>query len=322
MMTKTIEVSGKTEDEAIEAALEQLGLTRDDVSVEIVERAKTGFLGLKNTPAIVKVIYEASEADAVYETGVDRTEQTQKAGDFIKGLLERMDVDADMDITEKGGTVNVTLKGNDPGSLIGRRGETLDSIQHLTNYVVNRGNSGRLRVNIDAENYRQRRNDTLETLATKTAGKVVKYRRNLSLDPMNAYERHVIHTALQDYENISTYSVGSEPNRRIVVAYDRGGGKTGRPPSGGTGGNGGSGGGSQQRTGPGHRSGGGSPQRPSGPGRPNSGRSGSGHSGGYKNDENRDSSASPGDERNKTQSAATERKEPAQTGQKNYREWS
>ena len=210
-MTKTIEVSGRTEDEAIEAALEQLNLARDDVSIEIVERAKTGFLGLKNSPAIIKVMYEAKE---------DRTERVES---FIEGLLERMEIEADVDISEGDGSIEVVLTGKDPGALIGRRGETLDAMQHLTNYVINRGGAGRVRVNIDAENYRQRRNETLETLAAKTAGKVMKYRRNMTLDPMNAYERHVIHTALQNNENISTYSVGSEPNRRIVVAYSRGG---------------------------------------------------------------------------------------------------
>ena len=208
-MTKSIEVSARTEDEAIESALEQLGLARDDVSVEIVERAKTGFLGLKNTPATVKVVYEA-KGDRI-----DRVE------DFLSGLFERMDVDAGIELTEEEGAVNVILTSNDPGALIGRRGETLDAIQHLTNYVVNRGGSSRYRVNLDAENYRQRRNETLETLAVRTAGKVMKYRRNMTLDPMNAYERHVVHTALQNYENITTYSVGNEPNRRIVVAYGR-----------------------------------------------------------------------------------------------------
>jgi len=215
-MIKSIEVTGRTEDEAIESALEQLGLTRDDVSVEIVERAKTGFLGLKNTPAIVKVLFDAKE---------DRAERVEV---FLKGLLERMGVEADIEVSEGDGSINVTLTGKDPGALIGRRGETLDAIQHLTNYVTNRGGSGRIRVNLDAENYRQRRNETLETLATRTAGKVMKYRRNMTLDPMNAYERHVIHTALQNYENISTYSVGAEPNRRIVVAYGRNNENAGR----------------------------------------------------------------------------------------------
>jgi len=216
IMQKSIEVTGKTEDEAIETALEQLGLARDDVSVEIIERAKTGFLGLKNTPAVVRVIFEAEE---------NRVKLVEA---FLQGLFERMGVEAGVDAAEGDGSINVTLTGKDPGALIGRRGETLDAIQHLTNYVINRGGSGRVRVNLDAENYRQRRNETLETLAVRTAGKVVKYRRNITLDPMNAYERHVIHSVLQDVDNVSTYSVGVEPNRRIVVAYGRNNENSGR----------------------------------------------------------------------------------------------
>jgi len=220
-MLKTIEVSGRTEDEAIETALTQLGLLRDDVSVEIVEQAKTGFLGLKNTPAVIKVTYDVKE---------DRVGRVQS---FITGLLERMDIDAGVEVIETSDSINVKLTGNDPGALIGRRGETLDAMQHLTNYAVNRGVSGRVRINLDAENYRQRRNETLESLAARTASKVIKYRRNMTLDPMNAYERHVIHSALQDHESVSTYSVGAEPNRRIVIAYGRG--DDGQPQSGSAG---------------------------------------------------------------------------------------
>lgn len=218
-MTKSIEVSGKTEDDAIESALEQLGLSRDNVSVEIVERAKTGFLGLKNTPALVRVFYEAKE------------ERTLKVETFLNGLLERMGAEAGVAITEDESSINVVLSGGEMGALIGRRGETLDAIQHLTNYVVNRGASSRVRINIDAENYRQRRNETLEALAVRTAGKVLKYRRNITLDPMNSYERHVIHAALQDYENITTYSIGSEPNRRIMISLGRSGEHESRPGS-------------------------------------------------------------------------------------------
>jgi len=206
-MQKSIEIQGRTEDEAIEAALEQLGMSRDDVSVEIVEQARTGFLGLKNTPAVIKVVYDAKE------------ERTEQVSVFLTGLFERMDIDVSLDITEEEDSISVILNGKDPGALIGRRGETLDAIQHLTNYVVNRSVSGRVRINLDAENYRQRRNEALENLASRTAGKVVKYRRNMTLDPMNAYERHVIHTALQEHKNVSTFSVGSEPNRRVVVAF-------------------------------------------------------------------------------------------------------
>ena len=215
-MRKSIEVQGRTEDEAIELALEQLGMSRDDVSVEIIEQARTGFLGLKNTPAIIKVFYEAGE---------DRTE---RIGEFLTGLFTRMEIDVSLDITEDDGSINVILTGKDPGALIGRRGETLDAIQHLANYVINRSSTGRVRINLDAENYRHRRNEALESLAARTAGKVIKYRRNLTLDPMNAYERHVIHSALQEHDRVSTFSVGSEPNRRVVVAYGSGGDKSGQ----------------------------------------------------------------------------------------------
>ena len=119
-MQKSIEVQGRTEEEAIENALEQLSMSRDDVSVEIVEQARTGFLGLKNTPAIVKVIYESQEG---------RAEQVDS---FLTGLFERMDVEVSLDIKEDNDSVNVILTGKEPGALIGRRGETLDAIQHLT----------------------------------------------------------------------------------------------------------------------------------------------------------------------------------------------
>lgn len=141
---------------------------------------------------------------------------------FIKGLLSHMDSNAVPHAVKKDeDTYAVELVGESLGMLIGHRGETLDAIQHLTNYVVNRGASKRVRINVDAENYRQKREESLERLAQKVAGKVVKYRRNITLEPMNAYERHVIHAALQEIENVTTYSTGTEPNRRIVVAYSK-----------------------------------------------------------------------------------------------------
>ena len=214
-MTKYIEVSGKTEEEAVKAALEQLGKERDEVSVEVVERAKSGFLGLGGTPAVVRVIYEYAES------------KSERVEAFLTGLFERMGVEAEIALTETDGAVSVVLTGKDPGALIGHRGETLDAIQHLANYALNRGGSGRTRVSIDAENYRERRNEALVRLAEKMAAKVIKYRRNMTLEPMNSYERHVIHTALQDYEGVTTFSTGTEPNRRVVVAYE---GKTAPEP--------------------------------------------------------------------------------------------
>ena len=141
---------------------------------------------------------------------------------FIKGLLEHMGSDAVPHAVKTGDdTYLVDLVGENLGILIGRRGETLDAIQHLTNYAVNRGQNKRVRINVDAESYRLKREQALQRLAQKVAGKVTRYRRNITLEPMNAYERHVIHAALQDYPDVTTFSTGTEPNRRIVVAYSR-----------------------------------------------------------------------------------------------------
>jgi len=147
-------------------------------------------------------------------------EQAAATEDFLKGLLQHMGVEADMEISPRdGGGLNVNLSGSGIGAVIGRRGETLDAIQHLTNYAVNRGNDKRSHINVDAENYRAKREDSLVRLAEKMAAKAIKYKRSMALEPMNSYERHIIHTALQNYEGVTTSSTGSEPNRRVVVNY-------------------------------------------------------------------------------------------------------
>ena len=281
-MIKFIDMTGKTEDEAIRRALEQLGMERDDVSVEILERAKSGFLGIGGSPATVRVSYDdgqpepkpepvkpepksaapKAEKKPVYCAEVlqkevrarEKQEREAKRGErraepkaekaprepavlgeevrdekseqirtFLSGLLEHMDAKAEVKVYEaEKKRYKVMLEGEKLCAHIGRRGETLDAIQQLTNYSINRGGeSKRARVQIDAENYREKREESLERLAQKVAGKVVKYRRNVTLEPMNAYERHVIHTALQDTQYITTFSIGTEPNRRVVVSYDR-----------------------------------------------------------------------------------------------------
>ena len=273
-------------------------MDRDDVSVEILERAKSGFLGIGSAPARVRVSYDDGKAEEavkpaekpaapkpekkvepsaapkavpmyapevlqkkepraakeersgrpareerrerapraeraerpapqpkpIVDLGEEcRDEKSEQIRSFLKGLLEHMDSAAEIKIYEsEKGRYKVYLEGEKLGALIGRRGETLDAIQQLTNYSINRGGeSKRARVQIDAENYREKREESLERLAQKVAGKVVKYRRNVTLEPMNAYERHVIHTALQDTQYITTFSIGTEPNRRVVVSYDR-----------------------------------------------------------------------------------------------------
>ncbi len=263
-MEKYIEVTGKTEEAAISAGLAQLGLDRDSVSVEVLERAKTGFLGIGSSPARVKITYEAPDepapAEAVSQApGAEapaapareeqpaQEDQAEKAApaaaeqpapgekaekaagdrtgkivEFLTGLMEHLDNDARPQVTlGEDGSYEVELVGSDLGALIGRRGETLDAIQQLTNYAVNRGQNKRVRIHLDAEHYRSKREETLQRLARKTASKALKYHRNMTLEPMNAYERHVIHAALQDYDGVTTYSTGTEPNRRVVVACER-----------------------------------------------------------------------------------------------------
>ena len=305
-MMQYIDVPAKTEEEAIEKALAQLSMDRDEVSVEILERAKSGFLGIGATPATVRVSYDdgkAEEKPAVFQPEqrkskeereaeeaarkAEKEERERKAAEarknapkselprdfqpevlqnksekkeprerkpreerprrepkvvapaalgeevhdekseqirtFLTGLLQHMDSEAEVKVYEaEKNRYKVILEGNALGALIGRRGETLDAIQQLTSYAVNRsGDKNRARVQVDAENYREKREQSLERLAEKIAAKVVKLRRNMTLEPMNAYERHVIHTALQDVKDVSTFSIGTEPNRRVVVAYDR-----------------------------------------------------------------------------------------------------
>ena len=274
-MREFIDVTGKTEEEAVRKALAQLNMERDDVSVEVLERAKSGFLGLGSCPAKVRVYYGpeeeaapvAEEIPAEEEKPVRREqpkahkeprreakpareprreaeqsekqepvaepapvqdlgeevddEKAQAIKTFLKGLLAQMENEAEVKVylPEKG-RYKVILEGKNLGGLIGRRGETLDAIQQLTSYSVNR-TGGRVRVQLDAENYREKREQSLQHLAHKVAGKVVKYHRSTTLEPMNAYERHVIHTALQEVPGVTTYSTGTEPNRRVIVAYDR-----------------------------------------------------------------------------------------------------
>lgn len=240
-MIKSIEKSGKTEDAAIAAALEELGLSRDDVQVEIVERAKSGFLGIGASPAVVKVSYEAPDetpekapaapakaaapAPAPEVPAVDLAAMDADHAavyQFLSGLMEHMGVPAVITMTDKeDGGINVDLSGKGMGAVIGRRGETLDAIQHLTNYAVNRGRDDRLHISVDAEAYRAKREEALVRLAEKMAAKAIKYKRSMALEPMNSYERHVIHAALQDYEGVTTSSIGTEPNRRVVVSYEK-----------------------------------------------------------------------------------------------------
>ncbi len=306
-MEKSIITSGKTIDLAIESALNQLGLDRDSVSVQVIQQAKAGFLGFGAQPAKVQVTYEAPDpvpaapekpksalgsasrskpkaaapakkpeapknpapkaevpkvepkveapkpekpkapkqekkpeapkapkapkehkepkapkAEPKVYAPAEAGSTEEKIETFLKGLLEHMDSKAVPHCwKDEGNTYKVELVGDDLGYLIGRRGDTLDAIQHLANYTVNRDVEGHIRINVDAECYREKREDSLRRYARKKAQQVLKARRRTTLEPMNAYERHVIHAALQDMENITTHSTGVEPNRRVVIEYVR-----------------------------------------------------------------------------------------------------
>ena len=283
-MEKTLVATGKTIDLAIDAALAQLGLDRDSVSVQVLAQAKSGFLGIGASPAKVQVTYEAPDlkpeapksalgsasrskpkakpapkAEPVKEEKPKAEKPAPKAEPvkeekpapkaekpapkaaepktyveaaagsveekiitFVNGLLLNMGSKAEGRIYKvEGNTYFVDLVGEDLGYLIGRRGDTLDAIQHLCNYSINRGVEGHIRINVDAEAYREKREESLRRYATKKGHQVLKARRRTTLEPMNAYERHVIHATLQDMDRITTYSVGSEPNRRVVIEYVR-----------------------------------------------------------------------------------------------------
>ena len=310
-MEKTIITSGKTIELALEAALTQLGLGRDDITYQVLALPKAGFLGFGAQPAKVQVTYEVpdpvpaapekpksalgsasrskpkaaapvkkaempkAEAPKAEPAKVEAPKPEKKADApkpekkmeapkqnkqekpkapkaekpkaepkkveapkeytapeagsveekieiFIKGLLEHMDSKAVPHCWKAdGSTYKVDLVGEDLGYLIGRRGDTLDAIQHLANYTVNREVDGHIRINVDAECYREKREESLRRYARKKAQQVLKARRRTTLEPMNAYERHVIHAALQEMDNITTHSTGTEPNRRVVIEYVR-----------------------------------------------------------------------------------------------------
>ena len=263
-MIQSIETTGKTTEDALKAALAELGLTRDEVSVEIVTMPKSGFFGIGAVPAKLRVSFDdgrpepkaapekekkpaaekkpapernpapekkpavpkapKAKAPAAASAPAPRPagSREEQAETFLRGLLERMGVECTITIAPReGGGMDITLDGENMGAVIGRKGETLDAIQHLVNYTVNRGSDKHMHINVDAEGYRSKREETLVNLAHKMAAKVLKYKRSMAFEPMNSYERHVIHTALQDVEGVSTNSIGTEPNRRVVVNYER-----------------------------------------------------------------------------------------------------
>lgn len=198
--------TGNSVEEAIEMALEELDLLQEDVSIEILEEPGKGFLGLGGKEAKVRVV---ADKDPVF-----------LAERFVSDLLDHMNIAAEIEIEREAGQLYVEIIGerhDDMGVIIGKRGDTLDAIQYLLSLIVNKGRDQYIRVLLDTENYREKREKTLIDLANKMANKAIRRGRSVKLDPMNPYERRIIHSALQSFEGISTYSVGEEPYRRIVI---------------------------------------------------------------------------------------------------------
>lgn len=204
-----IEVSAKTVDDAITEASIKLGTTSDKIEVEVIEKGSTGFLGIKSKPAIIKARKKNDTVDNIRE--------------FLENVFSAMNMEVTIDIkkAEDDKVYEVELSGKEMGLLIGKRGQTLDSLQYLTNLAVNKHSDGYIKVKLDTEDYRQRRKDTLEYLAKNIAYKVKRTKRPVSLEPMNPFERRVIHSALQGDRYVETHSEGEEPFRHVVVTLKK-----------------------------------------------------------------------------------------------------
>ena len=207
-----IEVSAKTVSEAITEACQKLGVTSDRLDYEVVDEGSSGFLGLGSKPAVIKAAVKVSEVSL-----------EDRAKNFLNDVFAAMNMEVVVAVTydENDHTVDVDLSGDEMGVLIGKRGQTLDSLQYLVSLVVNKGEDEYIRVKVDTENYRQRRKETLENLAKNIAYKVKRTKRPVSLEPMNPYERRIIHSALQNDKYVTTHSEGEEPFRRVVVTLKR-----------------------------------------------------------------------------------------------------
>lgn len=202
-MAKCIEKTGKTVEEAVELALQELNATEENVSIEVLEEPAKGLLGIGAKPALVKVTLKDNKNEIINE--------------FLTKIAGCMNITLTNKIEEKDGRISVNMEGNDMGLLIGYRGETLEALQTILGVVANKGSEEYVRIDLDAENYREKRKETLKNLASKKAYEAVKYNKNITLEPMNAYERRIIHMALQENDKVTTYSIGEEPYRKIVI---------------------------------------------------------------------------------------------------------
>ncbi len=206
---KKIKVSAETVDSAITEALIQLETTSDKIDYEVIDKGSSGFLGFNKKPAIIEA-WKINGPDVA-------------VNEFLESVFNAMGMEVEISLTEdkENNMMDIDLRGNEMGILIGKRGQTLDSLQYLVSLVANKNSEEYIRVKVDTENYRKRRKDTLENLARNIAYKVKRTKRSVSLEPMNPYERRVIHSALQNDRYVTTYSEGNEPFRHVVVSLKR-----------------------------------------------------------------------------------------------------
>jgi len=205
-----LEKTAKTVQEAIDIALEELGANREDVEINIIDEGAKGLFGIGSKVAKVQVKLKKTRSD--------------EAVRFLRDVFDKMDIEVDIEREEDDESIFLKVTGKDSGIIIGRRGETLDALQYLTSLVVNKHSDKYKRVTIDIENYRQKREDTLVRLADRLADRVIRYRRNVTLEPMNPYERRIIHSTLQNNDYVETYSIGEDPNRKVVISLKQGAG--------------------------------------------------------------------------------------------------
>lgn len=236
-MLKRLEFEGKTVEDAINNGVASLGVEREDIEFEIVQREHKGILGIGSKPAIIAISVDDGEPEVKaapseekkpekkesknaeeVTPAADMAKGTEEACDFLKGVFSKMGIKALFETHIEKNEIFINIVSEEKGFIIGRRGETLDALQYLTMLAVNRGKNEHYKITLDIGSYREERVKTLENLAHRLAAKAKKTRRNVSLEPMNAYERKIIHSALQNDKSITTYSVGDEPNRKVVIS--------------------------------------------------------------------------------------------------------
>jgi len=208
--TKKIEIKSKTKEEAIQSALLELGVEEKDIEVNVIQNPSKGFLGFLGAK------------EGVYEVTVIKKEEIEVAREFIENILLKSKINAKVNATQEDNLIKISIEGKEATCLIGRRGETLDAVQFLTGLALNKINKdSHMRVLVDIENYRNKREESLVRYARKVAREVAKTRRTKKLDYMNPYERRIVHSALQNDRYVITYSEGTDPYRRLVIEYKR-----------------------------------------------------------------------------------------------------